>query len=334
MKTTCLVSNYNYARFIGDAVDGALRQSVPFDQIVVVDDGSKDGSVELLTSRYGRHPLVQIVSKCNEGQLSCFNAGFAKATGDVVFFLDADDVYEPDYVEQVLHVYRREADCDFLFCGRRLFGQRDETVLAFPEDRDLGYSLTQTAFARSWIGAATSCLSMKRSLLQKILPLPFVDEWRVRADDCLVFGSSLTGARKRYLARPLVRYRVHENNHHRDRKNDSFEIYRRRLAINRLFEYFERTQCFDMDRLADIGHREFLTLELPSLRQFMIYSRISLGARVSIGRKFGYVAEMAWHYLSSLRQRGSATPHGLRHGNSVDGARDVVQVPWRNRRAA
>ena len=200
MTTTCLVSNYNYSAYVAEAVDSALRQSVPFDQIIVVDDGSTDGSVQLLTDRYGNHPLVHIICKENEGQLSCFNEGFACATGDIIFFLDADDVLEPIYVEQTLGVYDRHRDCDFLACGRRMFGQREGVSLKFPTDRDLGYSVIFTAFQREWIGAPTSCLSIRRRVLSQILPLPFTDDWRVRADDCLVFGASLAGARKRYLA--------------------------------------------------------------------------------------------------------------------------------------
>jgi glycosyltransferase involved in cell wall biosynthesis len=348
MKTTCLVSCYNYARFVGEAVDSALRQTIPFDQIVVVDDGSTDGSLELLTGRYGRDPVVQLVGKTNQGQLSCFNEGFARATGDVVFFLDADDVYEPDYVEEMLQVYQQDPSCDFLYCGRVLFGQRNETIMAFSEDRNLGYSLIETAYARTWIGAATSCVSMRRSLLQKILPLPFIDDWRVRADDCLVFGASLAGGRKRFLAQPLVRYRVHGSNHHRDRTKSHLEIYRRRLAINRLFEHFERVLCINTARLAEIGHREFLTVEMPSIGQLMKYTRISMGARLPIVRRIGYAAEMMWHYfrsrqynpaaaakrLSPTTKRAEAIPLESASRRSTTGGRDAVPVSAQDSRVA
>jgi hypothetical protein len=204
-----------------------------------------------------------------------------------------------------------------------LFGRQERTVLAFPEDRDLGYSLIRTAYARSWIGAATSCLSMRRSLLQKILPLPFVDDWRIRADDCLVFGASLAGARKRFLAEPLVRYRVHENNNHRDRTKNRSEVYLRRLAINRMFEHFERALCFNRARLADISHREFLTVEKPSIRQLMLYCRISMTARIPWVRRFGYLAEMVWHFLDSVRQLATEAPIAPSH---AAGSSEILQL--------
>ena len=318
MRTTCLISNYNYAHFVGEAIDSAMGQTIPFDEIIVVDDGSTDGSVELLRSKYGGNPVVRIVAKDNQGQLSCFNEGFAHATGDIVFFLDADDAYEPDYVEQALDVYDRHRDCDFLYCGQRQFGQRDRLMLDFAEDRDLGYSVVLTAYLRQWIGAPTSCLSMRRCVLEKILPLPFVDAWRVRADDCLVFGSSLAGARKRYLAQPLVRYRVHDNNLFFGRPVDRSANYRRHLAINALFEHLERKLCYNVPRLADFHHREFCTIERPTHRHFVKYLRISLAAQVSPARRLACMAEITRHYVrTALRGAVSA-----RHGAAPSADRD------------
>src|SRR5262245_40334734 len=113
LRTSCLINNYNYAQYVTEAVDSALAQTCPFDEIIVVDDGSTDGSVELLKCRYGDESRVHIIYKPNEGQLSAFNTGFLAATGDIAFFLDADDIYEPSYVETVLRLYAKRPELDF-----------------------------------------------------------------------------------------------------------------------------------------------------------------------------------------------------------------------------
>ena len=317
MITTCVISSYNYAQFICEAVDSALGQTVAFDEIIIVDDGSTDGTVELLKGRYAHHPSIQIVSKENQGQLSCFNEGFLRSSGDIVFFLDADDVYEPDYVEQMLEVYRREPGFDFVYCGVRRFG-RKESGLKSARDQDFGYSVILTACLRDWIGGPTSCLSMRRATLEKILPLPFLDSWRTRADDCLVFGASLAGARKFYLARALVRYRVHDQNQFCGRSPDKFAVYRRRLAINTLFEHLERKLCFNFERLAEFHHREFCTIAKPTMRQFRQYLRISLSARISMFRRLACMAEMTRHYLRT----------------AIRSTQAAVSIPSTNRDAA
>lgn len=299
MNTTCLINSYNYAQFIGEAVDGALRQTRPFDEIIIVDDGSTDGTLELLRAKYASRPHVKIVAKPNEGQLSCFNEGFARATGDVVFFLDADDYYDPTYVERALAVYRRDPSCDFLSCGCQLFGEREGVSLNFPDSRDLGYSVIRTTYSRAWIGGVTSSLSMRRQVLEKILPLPFLDDWRTRADDCLVFGASLVGARKRFLAEPLVCYRIHSNNHFCGRKPDAAANYQRRLAVNRLFEHLHRQQSYCIEQLADFPHREFQTIERPSFSVLLEYARISARSHASLVRRLSCVGSMLHHYLSS-----------------------------------
>jgi glycosyltransferase involved in cell wall biosynthesis len=307
MSTTCLISNFNYAPFVVEAIEGALRQAVPFDEIIVVDDGSTDGSIELLKRSYATTPRVQIIDKGHDGQLSCFNSGAARATGDIVFFLDADDVYEPQYLEEALSVYRRHPSCDFLFCGRRLFGLQDAVLLPYPNNRDFGYSVLSTAHHHRWIGAATSCLSMRRTVLNKILPIPFVEDWRVRADDCLVFGASLAPARKRYLAQPLVRYRVHQNNYYHGKLIDQSSTYRRRLAINRLFRYLECKLGYNLERLTEFHHREFCTIESPTLQQLADYFFIGRSARISLGRRMACFVAMIRHYLVA-KWRGNLDP--------------------------
>jgi len=277
MRTSCLINNYNYAKYVAEAIDSALDQTVPFDEIVVVDDGSTDDSLRIIHARFGSNPRVKIVAKENQGQLSSFNEGFLASSGEIVFFLDADDVYEKDYLEQALAFYDRHRRCDFLFCAMTEFGKRHGMQRSYSADRQLGFTIVLTLFLRKWLGSPTSAISMRRSLLEKVLPMPsaFLSDWRICADDCLVWGASLAGAYKCYCDTPLVRYRVHGENRYADRKFAHQDKYKKAVAVNRLFAYLkDRFGCADAKVFHELAKAEFRTIPDPTLEDFQDYARI------------------------------------------------------------
>src|SRR5206468_3986800 len=94
-----IVNNYNYGRFLREAVDSALNQTYRNTEVIVVDDGSTDGSPEIIAS-YGDR--IVPVLKQNGGQNSALNAGFSLSRGDVILFLDSDDVLLPTAVEAAM----------------------------------------------------------------------------------------------------------------------------------------------------------------------------------------------------------------------------------------
>jgi glycosyltransferase involved in cell wall biosynthesis len=98
-----VVPNFNYERYLGVAIDSALAQTYPNVEVIVVDDGSTDGSRATI-ERYGDR--CRAIFKENGGQTSSCNAGFAAARGDVVLFLDADDLLLPTAVERMVAAMR------------------------------------------------------------------------------------------------------------------------------------------------------------------------------------------------------------------------------------
>src|SRR5271170_5646108 len=91
---TVLIIAYNYGRFVEEAIDSVLAQDFPLDnvEIIVVDDGSTDDTAERV-GKYGSK--IQYFHKSNGGQASALNLGFAKARGEIVVLLDADDLFLP-----------------------------------------------------------------------------------------------------------------------------------------------------------------------------------------------------------------------------------------------
>jgi glycosyltransferase involved in cell wall biosynthesis len=93
LKFSVLISSYNYAKHVAQAVESALAQTLKPVEIIVVDDGSTDDSVALLEARFGNEARVQIISQSNTGQMSAWIAGFSRSSGDFIALLDSDDLW-------------------------------------------------------------------------------------------------------------------------------------------------------------------------------------------------------------------------------------------------
>lgn len=106
MLVSVLINNFNYGRFLAKCIDSALAQTYKNKEIIVVDDGSTDDSIDVL-ERY--RESVTIVRQVNGGQGAAYNTGYARSFGDVVVFLDADDVLAPGVLAQVVAAFSDDA---------------------------------------------------------------------------------------------------------------------------------------------------------------------------------------------------------------------------------
>ena len=280
MKTSCLISNYNYAKYLEEAISSAVNQTVKFDEIIIVDDASTDNSADIISTFAQEANIKCIFKKQNQGQLSSFNDAFLAATGDIVFFLDADDIYHKEYLEEALIFYKRHTECDFMFCAYEKFGAASGVFKAYEFDLDLGYSVLKTLCASEWIGSITSTISMRKNILQKVLPITHTEDWRVRADDCLVWGSSLVGAKKFYMSKPLVQYRIHQSNNYHNSKSKILDIdksyeYKRFWKCQSLFNYICQNNNIKLPlMLTYTCLNELKTISCPESKDFLLYLKI------------------------------------------------------------
>lgn len=301
MRTTCIINNYNYGRFLPDAVESALAQTVPFDEIIIVDDGSTDESRAIVQERWGNCARVAVVLQENRGQMAALNAGYERSKGDLICLLDADDIYAPDYLERTLEFYRSHPACNFSFCAYEKFGSLEERVFLYPEDTDLGITAVLVDALKTWIGGPTSTLSMLRQVADQILPYPYPDDWRNRADDMLVWGTSLVGSQKFYHAVSLVRYRVHGENAWHGRTFDPAVRLRRELAKERLFSFYRSKLGFS-DCIYDLAYLEFRTHPCPTYKLLMDYWRIVRKSKVSFFLKLKRRGALVLHYFAARRK--------------------------------
>ena len=103
MKLSVIIANYNYRDFVGAAISSALAVDWPDKEVIVVDDASTDDSRNVIDGFRGR---VAAYFRPKSYQLGAHIFGFEQSTGDVIIFLDADDLLEPDVMLEVAKVWR------------------------------------------------------------------------------------------------------------------------------------------------------------------------------------------------------------------------------------
>jgi glycosyltransferase involved in cell wall biosynthesis len=184
-----ILSSYNYARYLPEALDSVLNQSWTNLELIAVDDGSTDSSPSILKSY--RDPRLQVVVQPNRGQAAAWNAGFRLSRGQLVMFLDSDDYWysnkvatlvaadalmQGDYglIQHNLHTLRGTERG----CYRRVLRSGD----CFAEMKATG---TLSFFV------TTSGLAFSRTVLQKIFPLP--ESLRISPDAYLTRTAFLYG---------------------------------------------------------------------------------------------------------------------------------------------
>lgn len=212
---TIIVNNYNYARYLTAAIDSALQQTCEHTEVIVVDDGSTDGSRDVI-ERYGGR--VQSIYQKNGGQASAFNAGLRAAHGALVIFLDADDVLLPHTAAQVAQAWQREPDLAKIEYrmqvidkdGRLTAEVKPPAHLPLRSGSMIEY-VTSIPYDITWM--ATSGNAFPRRVLEHIFPIPTDRYGRVGADWYLSHLTPLFGP-VRFLEDVGAYYRVHgENNY-------------------------------------------------------------------------------------------------------------------------
>jgi hypothetical protein len=211
VKLSVLIDTYNHERLIETAINSVLEQDFPAPEreVIVVDDGSTDGTAEIVR-RYA--PLVRLVRKTNGGQASAFNAGIPECRGELIVFLDGDDWWRPGKLRKIAQVFGEDpalgmighAFIESFDDGTRKTISPSETVRLQVNDLS---AATFFRLSRCYFG--TSRLALRANLARKILPVPAALVFE--ADEYLF---TMAAALEPFVLLPdaLTHYRVHARN--------------------------------------------------------------------------------------------------------------------------
>jgi len=201
-----VITSYNYADFVGTAIESALKQTRPPDEVVVVDDGSTDRSREVIAS-FGA--AVKAVFKQNEGNKVTVNRGYQESSGSIVLFLDADDALYPDALRRIEEACKPgivavQYDLDIIDGGGNLLGRR---FCNFGSSTSPDEIAAQFARTGTYVWPVTSGNAYDRSFLERVMPLiPPVSHDGVLNTIAPLYG------RVARISEPLGQYRLHSRN--------------------------------------------------------------------------------------------------------------------------
>ena len=228
---------YNAAPYLAATLDSVLAQDVAGLDVIVVDDGSSDGSAALVANNY---PQVRLLRQSNAGIAAARNSGIAAARGDWVAFIDADDIWLPGKLRAQLEQLQAKPDCRLSYTA----WQDWPSQAAGPAPHELAAVAASAADASRWDGASgwiypqllldcvvwTSTVLVQRTLLAEIGG--FDTSLRVGEDyDLWLRASRVTPIAR--VARPYALYRQHPASITRALPDDNYRAQVVSLALAR-----------------------------------------------------------------------------------------------------
>ncbi|MBD5604733.1 MAG: glycosyltransferase [Candidatus Eremiobacteraeota bacterium] len=137
-----VVPSLNQGHFIAETIDSILRQDVPEIEVLVVDGGSTDDTLDVLR-RYGDR--ISWTSEPDRGQSDAINKGLRRASGAIVCYLNSDDTFEPGALARVVRYFSDHPECSWLFGRCRIVDGNGAPIRSFVEQ----YKRAWARFARS-----------------------------------------------------------------------------------------------------------------------------------------------------------------------------------------
>ncbi len=170
MLVSIILNNYNYDAYLRDAIDSALAQTYGEVEVIVVDDGSTDNSKNIIMG-YG--DKIHAIFKENGGQVSAVNLGFEASKGEVIIFLDSDDVLFPETVQKCVEAFNSGNYSAVYYLLRKVDGNLNPIGGVMPT-----YEFKETPIlddVKLWGGymyPPTSGQAYRRGFLERVMPVP------------------------------------------------------------------------------------------------------------------------------------------------------------------
>jgi glycosyltransferase involved in cell wall biosynthesis len=196
-KFSIIVPIFNIESYIGECVESVLSQSFKDYELILINDGSTDGSLEICKRLAESHNKITIINKDNGGVSSARNAGIDAAVGEYIIFLDGDDFWSDNKALEAINNIADEKKPDIITWGFRYLYKKDEQIIftdarlfryneSYGKKSDFLYQLIRSRCYTTdvWDKAVKRELILKNELYFKPLERSEDMEWSVRATVC------------------------------------------------------------------------------------------------------------------------------------------------------
>lgn len=216
MVSVCMAA-YNGESYIEAQLRSILPQLGAKDEIVIVDDASQDGTLERiesirlgLTQDRAAPRIVLLRQSVNQGVVRTFEKAVRSASGDLLFLCDDDDLWAPNRVDKVVHLFERQPEVDLVVTGLTLI---DQHGMALDDTGFMKHRSFKTGFAANFLHNQFqgSAMAFRATLLHTILPFPATSLFL--HDAWIGMRCALAGKKAAFLNEPLLLYRRHSGNY-------------------------------------------------------------------------------------------------------------------------
>ena len=201
-----VIPTFNRRHFVGDAIDSCLAQTYPHREIIVVDDGSADGSASALRAQYADR--IRLIVQQNQGPAIARNRGIAAAKGDFIHFLDADDMLAPDKLRLCLDRFIQQPDIAVIYTHHQLVSADGRKHLPTPPFRQFCADAFCQLLRNSGDHILLSTTLIRRSALRSVGGFEDSSDFR-SAEDWDLFLRLAQKHKFHAINQPLVFRRVH-----------------------------------------------------------------------------------------------------------------------------
>lgn len=197
------VATYNGEKYIEEQLRTILCQLTDVDEVVVSDDGSKDGTLQVVEELKKEYPIIKIVAGPQKGFSCNFENAVRNATGDIIVFSDQDDIWKPNKIERVNSAFEQDEECTTILHTMSTFRTGEEEGHEIP----MGYN---KGVFRNWLMSSYwgCCMAVKREFLMRCIPFR---EYCVGHDQLTGLMTEKYG-KVVFIREDLISHRLHDNN--------------------------------------------------------------------------------------------------------------------------